>query len=327
MDNKENLNAIAEALKNFNTFSIYSHINTDFDALCSSLVLKRVLEKMGKTAHVFSHSGFPSNITILDGYEKINNESLKTYDVAIILDSGDEKRIGKYFYKYKKGTKTTISIDHHVGTPVYTKLHYLNEKASSTCELLYELFNVMNVELDSVSCRLLLSGIYTDTGALKQSNTSAKTMRICSDLFEKTKMPMDEIMVPIFKSMTLSAFNLKKFVFNNLELHSDGKLAICVLTADDIVSAGASFTDTEGLVDIGTDIQSVLIDALLSEDPNERGAFRVSIRSKGDYSARNIAMAFGGGGHLKASGCKIYDSGENAKKKLLAEMEKELKRL
>ena len=97
-----------------------------------------------------------------------------------------------------------------------------------------------------------------------------------------------------------------------------------MITADDFERLNASFEETEGLTSIGMQLKSVKLLALMSEDPNERGAFRIALRSKGNYIVRHCAEAFGGGGHNNAAGCKIYDSKENVKKAVLKQLVKEL---
>ena len=51
----------------------------------------------------------------------------------------------------------------------------------------------------------------------------------------------------------------------------------------------------------------------------------VSFRSKGDIDVNGIAAHFGGGGHMKASGCIIEGTLADAERKVIAKAEEVLK--
>lgn len=324
--NKEaTLEQIVNVINSNKTFSIYVHINVDFDAIGSSLALKRVLEKMGKTAHVFVDSVLPLNAKMFLDVEKINNEKLKEYDACIILDSSDENRLGRLKYKYRKNVKTSILIDHHIGSELFARNCYSNSEVSSTCEIIYNLIKMLNIDIDEEISKLLISGIYTDTGSLKFSNTKPSTFKALTELLEKSGKFMDEITYPIFNSLSKQAFDLRKLANDKVKFFDNDTFAITILTAKDFKSVGATMEDTEGVVDLPMQIESVKVNVLMSEDSSEENVFRISIRSKGNISARNIALEFGGGGHQKASGCKVSDSAENIEKKMIDAIRKEMK--
>ncbi len=327
MKNNDIIDEIGKIIKNNKTFSIYSHIRTDIDAVASSLAFRMALNKMGKVANVFIDSDLPVNSRHLIGANAINNEREKSYDVAIILDCNDETRLGRLKFKYRKNTKTTFQIDHHTQNPNFAKVNFVDEKASSTCEMVAELFFKIGIEIDKDIASTLLSGIYTDTGSLKFSNTTTNTLSVVGKLLALSKTTMDKITNPIFNSVTVDGFKLRKFCYNNLELFADNKIAIMTISADDICSLGVPFVETKSLIDIALQLESAKVVALMSENPEERGLIYVSLRTKDDYVARNIAAAFGGGGHMMASGCRIEGDIASAKEKVLNEMKKELERL
>lgn len=324
----EDFEQIAGAIKRNKSFAIFGHVHTDFDSICSCLAMKAAIEGLGKRAHVFINSAFPPNVTMLDGYEKINCESQKTpYDIAIVLDCNNESRLGKYNYRYKRGVKGTILIDHHKGTLPFAKFNYLDSRGSSTCELVYNLFQYMGIVPNKVMCKLLVAGIYTDTGSLMHTNCYPSTYRAVARLVELGGFSIDEITVPIFKNLSLAAFKLKALCYERVKLLRDDKIAITVLTKEDFESCGATFEETTGLIDVTSQLSTVRLIALASEDPSDAGTFYVSLRSKGDYSAYEISKEFGGGGHIQAAGCKLIGDAKEIEKKLIAALEKELDRV
>ena len=75
-----------------------------------------------------------------------------------------------------------------------------------------------------------------------------------------------------------------------------------------------SHGDHEGLVEIGRDIENVEVSILLREIED---GFKVSVRSNEYVNASDICSIFGGGGHIRAAGCKIHFPIEQAKEKII----------
>lgn len=323
--NCETFSEIIEIIKRNKTFAIYSHIHTDIDAIGSSLALKKTLEKLGKTAHVFIDSFFPLNAETLNGVEKINNEKLSAYDVAVVLDCADVARLGRLQYKFRKNTKTAFQIDHHLGNPLFLKTNYVREDESSTCELVYNLICELGVEVDKDIAKCLISGVLTDTGCLKFSSTKPTTLGIVSKLLEICDVGMDEITYPLFNNLTMGAFNLKKVSLNKLEFVCDEKAGLVILTKEDLAECGASFEETKGLTDIPLQIQKLKCVVVATQSPYD-DIFYVSVRTKDDFSSRDIAGELGGGGHMKAAGGKIDAPKATVRELLIKAIEKELQK-
>lgn len=314
---------ISDIIKKYNTFAIYSHIKTDMDAIGSSMGLKYALEKMGKTAHIFIDSVLPDNAGVLRGVEKINNEKLNSYDVAVILDCGNIDRIGRLQYKYRKNTKTTFQIDHHLDNPMFAIVNYVRSDASSTCELVFNLLNEMGIELDVCISKCLLSGMLTDTGCMKFSNTKPSTLCASAKLLENCKIKMDEITYPLFNNLTISAFNLKKLSLNKLEFICEDKAGLIILTKEDLESCNATFEETKGLTDIPMQIKKLKCVVVATQNPKD-DIFYISVRTKDEYSSKNIATELGGGGHFKAAGGKISQPKSVVRETLIKAITKEI---
>lgn len=315
---------ISKIIEKYKTFAIYSHIHTDIDAIGSSLGLKMALEKLGKTAHVFIDSVFPDNANTLKNVEKINNEKLDCYDVAVILDCADVARLGRLQYKFRKNTKTTFQIDHHLDNPLFAQTNYVKEGESSTCELVFNLIKFLNVNVDKDIALCLISGIFTDTGCLKFSSTKPATLNVASELLKITGLEMDQITYPLFNNLTLGAFNLRKLSLNKIEFICDGKAGVIVLTKEDLESCNATFEETKGLTDVPMQIGKIKCVVVATQSPYD-GIYYVSIRTKDNFSSRNIATELGGGGHLKAAGGKIDAPKDVVRETLIKAISKEIK--
>lgn len=315
---------IIDKINNSQNIAIFSHIKTDCDAVCSSLAFKLAMEKLGKHADVFIDSEFSHQIMQLPHFQDINSQPLSKYDLYVCLDNASLDRLGKNKYKVMNNRSKSVQLDHHGTNEKYCKINYINERYSSTCELLCSFFRLMDLQISPIMAQLLLTGILTDTSKLSYNNTSKNTLFTAGRLLELSQTSMDKICEPIFSNKSVSEFNLTKLAYQKMELFENNQIAMAVINTKDFESIGASFSETHGLCDIGLSIGSVKIVLFASQDPTQDNCYYVSVRSKGDLSARRIAEAFGGGGHINASGCKIFDSQSNVKALLLQEAKKEL---
>lgn len=306
---------IIKLLNEANNVSIYSHINTDCDAMGSSLALKLALEQLGKKVDVYSNSNFPSNFKFYGEYmNTINKKTCEKYDLVVCLDTPNENRLGKYKFTYRKGVKNVVVIDHHtLSNEKFARFSYVLE-SSSTCEILFGILRKLKIEFTQEISKFLLSGILTDTGRFSHSVTP-KTLSIVSKLLAFGEMDMESLTTPLFNSMSFSSFEMLKKLYKNIEFFSDNKFALVMFKREDFVETGTTLDDTNAFPDLPLQLESVQFCILASED--DKGYFRVSFRSKGDISARSVAESFGGGGHPNASGCKIFGSFDEVRQKLI----------
>ncbi len=305
---------VLDLLKNAQNVAIYSHINSDCDSMGSSLALKEALVLLGKNVDIYTNSEFPATFAFYGDLSFVNKKTCEKYDLVVCLDVANESRLGKYKYTYRKGVKNTLAIDHHhLSNENFCKVNYVKE-ASSTAEMLFEIINKLGVRFNNFMCKCLLSGILTDTGRLSHS-VSEKTFTIVGKLLRYGKLSMEEVIVPLFNSMGKNVFSLMQRAYNIIEFYADEKFAIIMLSKEDFIQTNTTLNDTDAFPDIPLQLKSVQFCILASED--DQGYFRVSFRSKGDISARDVAQSFGGGGHLNASGCKIFGTYEDVKSQLI----------
>lgn len=315
---------IIQQIKSSNNIAIFSHIKTDCDAVCSSLALKLAIESLGKKADVFVDSKFSHEIENLPHFDCINQKNADKYDLYVCLDTATIDRLGKNKYKIMKNRPKSVQLDHHATNEKYCKLNYINESYSSTCELLYTFFKLLGVQISPTMAKLLLTGILTDTSKLSYSNTTKDTLYVASKLLDMAQTSMDKVCEPIFSSKTMAQFELNKLVYQKIEFLQDNQLAFIMLSTSDFSKIGASFDEVHGLCDIGMGVETVKLVVLASQDPVQEDCYHVSVRSKGQTSARAVAEAFGGGGHFNAAGCKIFDTTQAVRVALISAAAKEL---
>ena len=95
-----------------------------------------------------------------------------------------------------------------------------------------------------------------------------------------------------------------------------------MLTIDMLERNEISFNDSDGVTSYTRDIDGVEVGLLFKE--KAPGEVKVSFRSKNYVDVSAVAQVFGGGGHVRASGCTIKDSIENVKKIVINEVLKHI---
>ncbi|MDU7904908.1 MAG: bifunctional oligoribonuclease/PAP phosphatase NrnA, partial [Peptostreptococcaceae bacterium] len=270
----------------------------------------------------------PLNLTFLVKDIKIlkseeMNENLSDYTL-ISLDCGDFNRIC-VSENIKKSVKQLICIDHHASNNNYGDLNYINPNESSTCELVYNLLKEFSKEigeqiLDEDISTYLYTGLLTDTGNFSYSNTNPSSYLMAYDLVN-LGAKKDLIIQKIFQSNTYNYYKLLGEALDTLEI-VDKKIASMMLTIDMLERNEISFNDADGVTSYTRDIDGVEVGLLFKEKAENE--IKVSFRSKNYVNVSSIAQKFGGGGHVRASGCTINDSIENAKKMVIDEVLKHI---
>ncbi len=102
---------------------------------------------------------------------------------------------------------------------------------------------------------------------------------------------------------------------SNITYHLDGRVAIGVVSIENMKKVGAKYSDTESSIDLIRSIKGVEIACLIKEA--DEGICKLSLRAKGDNSVIDLANSFNGGGHLKAAGATIEGAPEEVYNKLV----------
>lgn len=292
--------------------AIFSHINPDGDAIGSSVALKLVLEKTGKMVDIFIPEPIDNNYNVLGANLHLNKKLFQNYDLAVGLDSPSSKRFS-VFENVFKSVDNSINIDHHIGNSNYANLNYIDDEASSVCEIIFKIFKYWKVEISKEIATCLYAGISTDTGRFLHSNSKPETLLFASEL-AKLGANITDVNYFLFEKISIEEINLTKIALNKLELFENGQIAFVGLTKTDFNLTHTISQQTFRLPDLLNGIDTVKIAIVMSENKNNE--FMVSIRSRDEF-AQKVAIRFGGGGHPNAAGCRIFTSLNNAKNSII----------
>ena len=306
------LDNILEEIKNANTIAILVHENPDGDAVGSALAMELALKQLNKEADVIIPE-FPKEFEFLPDADKIKaGTDVTSYDLVLTLDCASIKLINNCI-NYFENAKTKIAIDHHSSNTMFADYNFVDQEAPACAQLLLVIFGYYNIEVTKEIGTCILTGIITDTGGFRYEGVTAETFRFVAGLCEKG-VKVSKVYQRVFASKTRAKFELHKIALDREEFLEDGKIAFTYITKADEEKVGAKNGDYDGIVENGRDVEGVEVSIFLRE--TDKG-IKISLRSKDYVNVSEAATMFGGGGHIRAAGCNIQGTIEQAKNQII----------
>lgn len=295
-----------EKTARYKNFILTTHESPDGDGLGSEYALYRVLKRNGKNPIIVNADPAANRYSFI--FQDIPMHDKSVPDASgfgefclVILDTNDLENIGGIKERYFDSAADYIIIDHHETSEDIIQQHIIEKSASSTCEIMYDIFRSGGIEIDRQMALSLFAGIVYDTGSFIYPKTSAHTFEIA---YELCRLGVDPAFVhnSLFENNSRASLKLQAMSLNSLEYHFDGKVAVQNVTATILRSSGASYDEIETLVNIPLKCREIRVSILFKR--NERGILRCSLRSKASIDVAEIARHFDGGGHRTAAGFK-----------------------
>lgn len=288
------------------TFAISTHVNPDGDAIGSELALFQFLKALGKTVKIYNTDPVPKKYQFLPYWDNIENAKASADycpEVLVILDASSRERIGTFLSKRLIPTHAVVNIDHHITAEAFGDYNIIVPTASSTAEIIYKFIKSTQIPIDAVSALCLYTGLMFDTGCFRYSNATSETHQIAADLIEIGDFAPDEVYRNVYEQVSLKKINLLGQTLQTLELTPDGKIAWVLITQSMLNETQTTLDDVEGFVNQIQAIENVEVAICVCELPD--GKTKVSFRSEGSVNVAALAAEFDGGGHERASGCRI----------------------
>jgi phosphoesterase RecJ-like protein len=308
------LSQAADFIGKHHRFLLVNHVNPDGDATASLLAMGMILKKLGKEAVMANEGSTPQKFSFLSGFQDIQNASLvqpdEKFTAIITCDCGDFSRVGQVAQWFAEGYEL-LNIDHHPTNDGFGTVNLVRTNASATAEVIYDLMKEMKVSFFPELATCIYTGLMTDTGGFRYSNTTSYVMNIASELLAHQVRP-DQIADRVLESITRAHLALLKRALLTLEFGEGERMASLTVTHQDMVETGALSEDLDGIVHYARNIEGIEVGILYKEQ--EDGNVKVSLRSKEYINVAEIALSLGGGGHIRAAGCTIRTNLAEAKK-------------
>jgi phosphoesterase RecJ-like protein len=299
------LAAVAEALRSNDRFIVTTHENPDGDALGSLLAMTFALRDLGKDAdmYLFGEVPIPNEYEFMDfaGIVRGPNPD-SSGQVVVALDCANERRLGPEMALLEKA-QLVVDIDHHHDNTRFGTVNLIVGHASSTGEILADVFRELGVSLTPQIAEALYIAVVTDTGRFQYANTTAKALRLAAELVE-AGADVHRVFQGVYENVAFAKLKLVARALENAEVFEGGRVVVSHLEREDFEHAAAEEPYSEGIIDYLRAVEGTELAALIREPPTANGpTHRISLRTtEADLDVSAIARKSGGGGHRQAAG-------------------------
>jgi phosphoesterase RecJ-like protein len=301
--------AVADAIRSHDRFLLVTHENPDGDALGSILALKLALDQLGKDSVMYLYGDAPLPVEYafmpLDELRRRLPDDWRER-VLIAVDCANDTRIGPE-PEPLDGAPLVLDIDHHHDNTRFGQINLIVPNASSTGEVLRDVFAELGVELTPEIAEALYIALVTDTGRFQYSNTTAKALRLAAELVE-AGADVHAIFRRVYETVQFAKLKLLARALERAQIYDGGRLVVSYLLRNDFTDIGAAEAYSEGIIDYLRAVEGADMAALIRE-PRDGPARRISLRARNDeLDVSAIARKSGGGGHRQAAGFSSDDS-------------------
>lgn len=311
-----NFAQVAENLRKADDILLLCHKNPDGDTTGSASALCHALKSIGKNCAVLCPDAIPEKYHYL---QLPLFEKNFTPQYIVSVDVASTQLLGSLVDSAAK--QIHLCIDHHPSNSGFADMMLLKTDAAATAEIVYDLLVAMDIPLTNHIADCLYTGLATDTGCFKFSNTTAHTHIVCAKLME-AGADIKRLNHLLFESKTKSQLALERIALENLSFHFEQQCALICITQEQLLQANAQLSDIDSITGIPRAIEGVKAGITIRQMPN--GYYKISVRTVCGIDASQICKGLGGGGHKQAAGCEILGSMESAKQAILSEVQKAL---
>ena len=290
---------ILEKIKEYKKIIIHRHQNPDGDALGSQIGLSEIIKTNFPDKKVYTVGDPSKRYGFMEGSEMdILSDEVYRGALAIILDTSAKSLISDDRYTL---ADFTVRMDHHIFVEKIADLELTDTSYESCAGLITDFARQSELSLSPLAAKSLYTGMVTDSGRFRYDSTSSKTHELAAHLLKVDFSTSDiyaNLYADDFKFIRLRAEFVLKIRF------TEKNVAYIYTTKEERENIDAdTFTISRGMVNTMSEIRGVHIWANFTEA--EEGVL-VELRSN-KYNVNQIAVKYGGGGHLKASGATLPD--------------------
>lgn len=302
------------------------HRDPEADALGSALGVAMLVEALGGTATPVCVDPVPAMYDFLPGMDRFTRAPSPdlAYDLIVVSDCGELERVGPILQDHGELFRRVpiIDIDHHKSNPRFGTVDWVDAAAAATCEMVTLLAARLGISpevADGALAASLMAGVVIDTANFQHPNTTARTLRVASEL-RAAGAPLADIARRLYRTKPNEQLRLFGRVLARLETAMDGRVVWATLLPDDMTATTSPPSYSEGLIDMLAQSESGEI-AVLFKDQGP--VTRISVRTRdGGVDATHLTGTFGGGGHARAAGATLEVPAEEARSLVLAEAER-----
>jgi bifunctional oligoribonuclease and PAP phosphatase NrnA len=298
------LDAVADAIRGHDRFVLTTHENPDGDALGSLLAAKLAFDQLGKDSVMvlYGDAPLPGEYRFMPLAELQRRWPEDVSErVLVALDCANESRVADP--ELLGRVPLTLDVDHHHDNTRFGDVNLIVADASSTGEVLRDVFRELDVVLTPEIAEALYIALVTDTGRFQYTNTTPKALRLAADLVE-AGADVHRIFQGVYESVQFAKLKLLARALERAQVYEGGRIVVSYLLRTDFNDVGAAEAYSEGIIDYLRAVEGADMAVLIREPPRADGPTRrVSLRASVDeLDVSAIARKSGGGGHRQAAG-------------------------
>ena len=308
------LSRIRDTLLQGHSFLLTSHARPDGDSLGSQLALAGALQQLGKQVRIINRDPVPAQFAFLAGVSTIEIAAAvqEPFDVVVVLECSDLSRAGVAGLE----GRVLINIDHHAGNVMYGDINWHDVSACACAEMVFELIEAIGARLTPALATHVYVAILTDTGSFRHAHITARTFEICRRIAQ-TGIDVAGVAAQIYNNTSVGRLRLIGMLLDRMQLEHDGRIAVLSLNDTMLAETGCASDDLEGIVNLPLAARNVRVVIFIKEAAD---GLRVSLRSKNAIDIREVAVFFGGGGHLNAAGFTIEHPTPESRGQVIAQV-------
>ena len=293
------LSRVRDTLLQGHSFLLTSHARPDGDSLGSQLALAGALQQLGKQVRIINSDPAPALYAFLPDMSTIEIAAAveDPFDAVVVLECSTLSRPGVAGLE----GRLLINIDHHADNVMYGDINWHDVSACACAEMVFELIEALGAHLTPALATHLYVAILTDTGSFRHAHITARTFEICRRVAE-TGVDAAGVAAQVYNNSSLGRLRLTGMLLDQMQLEHDQRIAVLTLNDAMLAEAGCDSDDLEGIVNLPLAARDVRAVIFLKETDD---GLRVSLRSKDAVDVRQVAVSFGGGGHLNAAGFTV----------------------
>ncbi len=289
---------IKKQIKIYNNIFIARHIGADPDALGSTIALRDLIKEKYPNKSVYAIGNPANRFKFMGNLDKVEN--IPKNSLLIVLDTPDSKRIdGIDINEFD----FIIKIDHHPFIEKYANIEYIDDTASSTCQIILEFIYTCHYKLNKSIAEKLYLGIASDTNRFLYDYTTVKTFELVTKMLKETKINFTSLYESLY-CKPLNEVKLQGYIYQNMTVTENG-VAYIKITDALIKEFGIDSASAGNMINNLNYVNEILVWIFLSEDVKSN-VIRANIRSRGPI-INEVASRYGGGGHKFASGARLAD--------------------
>ena len=297
------LQQIFDKIREYDRIMLFRHVRNDGDCVGATKGLKAIISLTWPEKQVYliddEHADYLDFLGVDDAPVA---DELYEGALGIVLDTGTDARISNKKYAL---CKELIKIDHHINVCPYGDIAWVEEHASSCCEMIAKFYFAFKdqLKIDTEAATYLYTGMVTDSGRFRFRSVSGDTMRMAGMLLD---LGIDtDVLYAHLYMQDLESFKFKSYVYKNMKM-TDAGVAYLYVSRATMEKYSLTHEQAAAAVSLMDSIKGSLIWIIFIEHETE---IRVRLRSR-FVTVNQIAERYNGGGHDCASGATVHSRRE-----------------